>query len=162
MTEASSSGPAVVNFPGDTQILITREIDAPARLVYAAWTTPELIKQWWSGGRGEVTIAEVDLRAGGTWRHVVTVSDGSEVIFEGEYREIVPDERIVSTEMYEGMPEAGAVNTVTFDEKDGTTTVALLVQHANKEYRNKHIKSGMEAAMQEAMDHLEQVAVALG
>ena len=58
----TSSGTAVVTLPTDTQILITREFDAPSRLVYKAWTTPELIKRWWSGDRGEMTIAEVDLR----------------------------------------------------------------------------------------------------
>jgi hypothetical protein len=69
-------GTAVVTLPTDTQILITREFDAPKHLVYKAWTTPELIKRWWSGDRSEVTIAEVDLRVGGTWRYV-TRSDGS-------------------------------------------------------------------------------------
>src|SRR5450755_826465 len=116
MAAVASSGTAVVTLPADTQILITREFSAPRHLVYAAWTTPELIKRWWSGDRGEVTIAEVDLRAGGAWRFVITDSGGSEVVFHGEYREIVPDERIVATEMYEGSPEAGAVNTVMFDE----------------------------------------------
>jgi uncharacterized protein YndB with AHSA1/START domain len=160
-TESSSNDPAVVNFPGDTQILVTREFEAPRHLVYAAWTTPELIKQWWSGDRGEVTNAELDLRAGGTWRYVMTGSGGSEVVFHGEYREVVPDERIISTEMYEGMPEAGAVNTVMFDEKDGHTILTLLVQHANQEYRKEHINSGGEASMQAAMDRLEQVVVSL-
>jgi uncharacterized protein YndB with AHSA1/START domain len=161
MAEASSSGKATVEFPGDTQILVTRKFEAPSRLVYEAWTTPELIKQWWSGDRGEVTNAELDLRTGGTWRYVMTGSDGSEVVFHGEYREIVPAERIVSTEMYEGMPEAGAVNTVMFDEKDGHTTLTLLVQHVNQEYLKAHINSGVEASMQTAMDHLEQVVVSL-
>jgi len=160
-TESSSNDPAVVRFPGDTQILVTREFEAPSHLVYEAWTTPELIKRWWSGDRGEVTNAEVDLRAGGTWRYVMTDSGGSEVVFTGEYREIVPDERIVSTEMYEGMPEAGAVNTVTFDEKDGHTTLMLLVQHANQEYLQAHFDSGVEASMQAAMQRLEQVVVSL-
>lgn len=161
MAEAGSSGTAVVEFPGDTQILITRDFDAPCHLVYEAWTTPELIKRWWSGDRGEVTSAEVDLQAGGTWRYVITAPDGSEVIFHGKYREIIPAERIILTEMYKGMPDAGAVNTVMFEEKDDHTTVTLLVQHANLEYRNAHIKSGVEASMQAAMDHLEEVVVSL-
>ena len=161
MAEASSSGKTAVEFPGDTQILVTREFEAPSHLVYEAWTTPELVKRWWSGDRGEVTNAELDLRTGGTWRYVMTGSGGSEVVFHGEYREIVPDERIVSTEMYEGMPEAGAVNTVMFEEKDGRTTLTLIVQHVNQEYREAHINSGVEASMQSAMDHLEQVVGSL-
>jgi uncharacterized protein YndB with AHSA1/START domain len=161
MAAVTSSGTAVVTLPADTQILITREFGAPRHLVYQAWTTPELIKRWWSGDRGEVTIAEVDLRAGGAWRYVMTANGGFEVAFHGQYREIVPNERIVSTEIFEGMPEAEAVNTVTFTEKDGRTTVTVLVQHASKEHRDMHINSGMEGGLQEAMDHLEQVAVSL-
>ncbi len=161
MVAMTSSGTAVVTLPTDTQILITREFGAPKRLVYKAWTTPELIKRWWSGDRGEVTIAEVDLRVGGTWRYVMVANGGFEVAFHGEYREIVPNERIVSTEVYEGMPEGEAVNTLTFTEEDGRTTLTLLVQHSSQEHRDAHINSGMEGGMQEAMDHLEQVAVSL-
>ena len=100
----TSSGAATVTLPADDQILITREFDAPRHLVYRAWTTPELVKQWWHANRGEATIAEIDLRAGGAWRYVMVTDDGQEVGFHGEYREIVPNERIVSTEFYEGAP----------------------------------------------------------
>jgi len=158
----TSSGTAVVSLPTDTQVLITREFAAPRHLVYQAYTTPELIKRWWSGDRGEVTSAEVDLRVGGTWRYVMTANGGFEVAFHGEFQEIVPNERIVCTEIFEGMPGAGAVDTLTLTEKDGRTTLTLLVQHESKEHRDAHINSGMEGGMQEAMDHLEQVAVSLG
>ncbi len=157
----TSSGTATVTLPTDEQILITREFDAPKHLVYKAWTTPELVKRWWSGQRGEVTIAEIDLRVGGVWRHVMVANGGFEVAFHGEYREIVPNERIVSTEVYEGMPEEEALTTLTFTEVDGRTILTILVQHASKEDRDAHINSGMEAGMQEAMDLLEQVAVSL-
>jgi uncharacterized protein YndB with AHSA1/START domain len=160
----TSSGTATVTLPTDEQILITREFDAPKHLVYKAWTTPELVKRWWSGDRGEVTIAEIDLRVGGMWRYVMVASGGFEVAFHGEYREIVPNERIVSTEVYEGIPNAeaeAALNTLTLTEVDGRTTLSVLVEHPNKEGRDAHINSGMEAGMQEAMDHLEQVAVSL-
>jgi uncharacterized protein YndB with AHSA1/START domain len=121
----------------------------------------QLIKRWWSGDHGEVTIAEVDLRPGGTWRYVMTANGGFEVAFHGEYREIVPGERIVSTEIFESMPDAEAVVTTTFAEEDGRTTLAMLVQHATREQRDVHINSGMEDGMQESMDHLEQVANSL-
>src|ERR1017187_2791042 len=104
MTAATSSGTAVVSLPADTQILITREFNAPRHLVYQAWTTPELIKRWWSADRGAVTTAEVDLRAGGTWRYVMTANGGCEVAFPRESKEIFPAERIVPAEIYEGMP----------------------------------------------------------
>ncbi len=157
----TSSGKATVTLPEDEQILITREFDVPRHLVYRAWTTPALIKRWWSGNRGETTIAEIDLRVGGTWRCVMVTDDGFEVAFHGEYREIVPNERIVSTEVYEGMPGGEALNTVTFAEADGRTTLTMLVEHASKEARDAHMASGMEVGMQEAMDLLEQIAISL-
>jgi uncharacterized protein YndB with AHSA1/START domain len=168
MVAVTSSGTATVTLPTDEQILITREFDAPKHLVYKAWTTPELVKRWWSGERGEVTIAEIDLRVGGAWRYVMVADGGFEVAFHGEYREIVPNERIVTTEVYEGMaegeapPEAEApLNIVTFTEVDGRTTVTLLVQTTSKELRDTIINSGMEVGMQEQMDRLEQIAISL-
>jgi uncharacterized protein YndB with AHSA1/START domain len=160
----TSSGTATVTLPTDEQILITREFDAPKHLVFKAWTTPELVKRWWSAKRGEVTIAEIDLRVGGRWRYVMVTDGGFEVGFHGEYREIVPNERIVSTEVYEGLPEGveeEALNTLTLTEADGRTTLTILVQHSSKEHRDAHIDSGMEAGMQDAMDLLEEVAISL-
>ena len=157
----TSSGTAKVTLPTDEQILITREFDAPKDLVYKAFTTPELVKRWWSANRGEVTVAEIDLQVGGKWSYVMVADGGFEVAFHGEYREIVPNERIVSTEVYEGMPEGEALNTVTFTEADGRTTLTVLVQHTSKEARDAHINSGMETGMQEGMDLLEQIAVSL-
>jgi uncharacterized protein YndB with AHSA1/START domain len=164
MVAMTSSGTAVVTLPTDTQILITREFDAPKHLVYRAYTTPDLIKRWWSGDRGDVTIADVDLRIGGRWRYVLTANGGFEVGFHGEYREIVPNQRIVCTEIYEGAPEAeatAATVTHTFSEKEGRTTLTILMQCPSREVRDAIINSGMEGGMQEAMDHLEQVAISL-
>src|SRR5689334_11704654 len=146
MVAVASKHTAVVTLPTDTQILITREFDAPRHLVYQAWITPELIKRWWSAKRGKVTVADVDLRVGGKWRWVMVTDDGFEVAFHGEYRELIPNERIVSTEVYEGMPEADAeaLNTLTLNEKDRRTTLTLLVQHKSQEHRDAHINSGME------------------
>jgi uncharacterized protein YndB with AHSA1/START domain len=158
----TSSGTATVTLPTDEQILITREFDAPKHLVYEAWTTPELVKRWWSGQRGKVTIAEIDLRVGGTWRYVMVANEGFEVAFHGEFREIVPNERIVSTEVYEGVPDGeGTLNTLTLTEVDGRTTLTIVVQAPSRDVRDAIIDSGMEAGMQEAMDLLEQVAISL-
>ena len=158
---AVSSGTAKVTLPTDEQILITREFDAPKELVYKAWTTPELVKRWWHANRGEMTTCEIDLRVGGGWRYVMVTPDGFEVGFHGEYREIVPNERLVSTEVYEGMPDGEALDTLTLTEVDGRTTLEILVEHSSKEHRDAHIASGMEDGMQDAMDLLEQVAVSL-
>jgi uncharacterized protein YndB with AHSA1/START domain len=161
METVTGSRTATVTLPTDEQILITREFDAPKHLVYKAWTTPELVKRWWSARRGAVTIAEIDLRVGGKWRYVMIASEGFEVGFHGEYREIVPDERLVSTEVYEGMPDGEALDTLTLTESDGRTTLTLLVEHSCKEHRDAHINSGMEDGLQDALDLLEQVAVSL-
>ena len=165
MVAMTSKGSATVTLPTDEQILITREFDAPKHLVYKAWTTPELVRRWWSGERGEMTIAEIDLRVGGTWRYVMVAGGDLEVGFHGEFREIVPNERIVSTEVFEGVPGVPggeALNTLTLTEADGRTTLSVLVEHKTKEERDGHINSGMEGGMQESMDRLEQVAVSLG
>jgi uncharacterized protein YndB with AHSA1/START domain len=167
MTMTSSGTPhrggqaATVTLPADEQILITREFDAPKDLVYKAFTTPELVSRWWTAKRGEMTTCEIDLQVGGKWRYVMQLPDGMEVGFHGEYREIVPNERIVSTEEFEGMPGEASVNTATFTEEDGRTTLEILVQHKSKATRDAHIESGMEDGLQDAMDLLEEVAVSL-
>ena len=162
---ATSSGSANLTLPSDTEILITREFDAPKRLVYRAYTTPELIERWWSARRGAVRSVEVDLRVGGKWRYVMDTEGGREVAFHGEYREIVPDERLVTTEVYEGVPapEPGdeALNYVTFTESDGRSTLEILMKTPTKEVRDMIIASGMEDGLQDALDLLEEVAVSL-
>ena len=163
MATVSSSGAAKVTLPTDEQILITREFDAPRHLVYKAWTTPELVRRWWHANRGEVTVVEIDLRVGGAWRYAMIACDGTEVGFHGEYRELVPDERIVSTESFEGAPGAEpAINTLTLSESGGRTTLTLLVEHACQEDRDGHVNSGMEHGLQDALDLLERLAISLG
>lgn len=163
----TNSGAAKVTLPSDTQILVTREFDAPRELVYRAWTTPELVRRWWSGRRGEMTVADIDLRVGGRWRYVMIASGGFEVAFHGEFRELVPNERIVTTEVYEmpdaepPAPEDEPLNTITFSETGGRTTLTLLVDTSSKELRDTIIDSGMEGGMQEGMDLLEEVAASL-
>jgi uncharacterized protein YndB with AHSA1/START domain len=163
----TSSRTAALTLPTDEQILITREFDAPRNLVYKAWTTPELVRRWWHAKRGEVTVCEIDLRVGGQWRYVMVADNGMEVGFHGEYQELVPNERIVSTEIYEGLPEGVSeedgttINTATFEEESGRTKVTLLIQAANKVSRDAIIDSGMEDGLQDALDLLEEVAQSL-
>jgi uncharacterized protein YndB with AHSA1/START domain len=163
MESVTSSGTAKVTLPADEEILITREFDAPRHLVYTAWTTPELVMRWWSGHRGEMKLADIDLRVGGMWRYVMIAQGGFEVAFHGEFREIVPNERIVTTEVFEGMPDAGdpAVDTVTFTEAGGRTTLELLMRVSSQEMRDMILETGMETGMQEQMDVLEEVANSL-
>ena len=152
---------ATVTLPTDEQILITREFDAPPHLVYKAWTTPELVMRWWSGHRGEMTSAEIDLRVGGMWRYVMVAKGGFEVAFHGQYREIVPNERIINTEVYEAMPEGEAIDTVTFATAGGGTMLTLLAELPDKASRDAVIESGMEVGMQEQMELLEEIAISL-
>ena len=165
MTAVPTSGTATITLPTDDQILVTREFDAPPHLVYKAWTTPELVKRWWAGKRGEVTSVEIDLREGGSWRYVMIAHGGYEVAFHGEFREIAPNERIVSTEIYEGMPDGDSpptLNVITFTElDDGRTRLEMLTQCPSKEIRDVIIDSGMEGGMQEGMDILEEIAIEL-
>jgi uncharacterized protein YndB with AHSA1/START domain len=159
-----TSGTATVTTPTDEQILITRDLGAPKHLVWRAWTTPELVRRWWSGGRGEMTYVEIDLRVGGTWRYVMLAHGDVEIAFHGTYREIVPEERIVTTEVFEGMPgpsEDAVIDVVTFTEQDGRTRLELLVRAVSKEIRDAILASGMEGGMQDQMDDLEELAISL-
>jgi uncharacterized protein YndB with AHSA1/START domain len=158
---------ATLTLPAEDQILITRQFDAPRHLVYKAWTTPELVARWWTAKRGTAKEMEIDLRVGGHWRYAMDTDDG-QVAFHGTYREVVPDERLVTTEVYEGAPgipeeaEANAtVNTATFAEEGGGTTVTILIQCPSPEIREAIVASGMEDGLQDALDLLEGVAQGL-
>jgi uncharacterized protein YndB with AHSA1/START domain len=162
-----TTNPATITLPTDEQILITCHIPGPRHLVYKAWTTPELVQRWWAGDRGTMTTVEIDLRTGGRWRYVLN-ANGHEVAFHGEYREIVPDTRIVTTEVFEMPgaelpPELEPINTITFtDAEDGTgTIVRILGQTANKDMRDMILNSGMESGMQEQFVHLADVVTSL-
>jgi uncharacterized protein YndB with AHSA1/START domain len=161
MQMTSPSATAKVTLPTDEQILVSREFDAPPHLVYRAWTTPELVKRWWSGLRGEMTLAQIDLRVGGAWRYVMIAAGGHEVAFHGEYREIVPDERIVATEIYEGpWPQGGdpAVTTVTFTPiGGGRTRLEQLMQVADRDERDAILATGMENGIHEQLDRLDEL-----
>jgi uncharacterized protein YndB with AHSA1/START domain len=149
-------GSAVITLPSDTEILITRAFDAPAELIFKAFTTPELVRQWWGFETSEWLVCEIDLRVGGQWRYVIREPD-MEVGFHGEYHEIDGPHRLVSTEVYEGFPDAGSLNIMTLDEVDGVTTMTTLVQHETQEHRDMQLASGMESGMQVSYDRMEDL-----
>ena len=157
----TGSAKTKVTLPSDEQILITREFAAPAALVWRAYTTPELVRRWWSGRQGQMTVAEIDLRVGGAWRYVMVAEGGHEVAFHGEYREVVPHERLVSTEVFEAMPEGEALTTATFTAEGGRTTLALLMDMGSREARDGILQSGMETGVQEQMELLDELLAAL-
>jgi len=151
------SGSAVVTLPSDKEILITREFDAPAELLYEVWTTPEHIRNWWGWDTDEMTVCEFDLRVGGKWRFVAQNPRYGEVGFHGECLEIDRPHRLVSTEIFEGYPDEQAVNTLTLVERDGVTTMTVLVLHETKEGRDAHINSGMESGLQHSLDRVDVI-----
>lgn len=154
---ATARHSAVVTLPTETQILITREFDAPPHLVYKVFTTPELIRRWWHAKRGEVTDIQIDLREGGHWRYAMIAHGEFEVAFHGEFREVVPNERLVRTEIFEGMPDAPALSTATFAASGGGTLLTILVEHERQEHRDAHIESGMEDGLQDALDLADEL-----
>ncbi len=159
----TSNGSATVTLPSDTQILITREFDAAPHLVFRVWSTPELVQKWWAGKRGTTTTVEMDFRVGGAWRYVLISNNGDEVAFHGEYREIVPDQRVVWTEHFEGpWPEGEpVVNTLTLTERDGGTILELLSDCPDQDVRDMIVNSGMETGVQEQMVIIAELAAAL-
>jgi uncharacterized protein YndB with AHSA1/START domain len=160
---ATTKGTAKVTLPTDLEILITREFNAPKALVWRAYTEPELVERWWAGDKGRMTSAEIDLRVGGGWRYVMEAGE-YEVAFHGEYREIQAPDRLVYTEVFEGLPDPDAhigLITVTLAETDGRTLMRMRCEYGDQETRDAVVASGMEEGMQASLDHLETVAASL-
>jgi uncharacterized protein YndB with AHSA1/START domain len=167
MTNAATDrhGSATITLSSDTEYVITRVFDAPAELIFEAYTTPELVQRWYGYDTVEWVVCDVDLRVGGRWRWVFKHGE-LEVGFHGEYREIDRPTRLVFTEMFEGVPDpdpdAYPVNTLTLDEVDGVTTMTVLVQHTTREERDMVLATGMEGGMQISYDRLEDLVRGLG
>jgi uncharacterized protein YndB with AHSA1/START domain len=157
-----SSGKLKVTLPSDTEILLSRVFDAPRHLVFETMTKPEYVRRWWCCMDGyTMPVCEIDFRVGGKWRYVMVATDGSEVGFNGEYKEIVPAQRIVQTEIFEPFPDSPSLCTMTLEERDGKTYYQTLVKHTSKEARDMHVQSGMEVGAGIALDRLEEIAQSL-
>ncbi len=154
---ATRHGSAEVTLPSDREILITRTFDAPRALVWEAMTQPRHLLRWWGPDWCPLVACDVDLRVGGSWRYVSRDIDGNELGWHGTYQEIDPPQRIVSTEVFEGFPDAESMNTMTLVDDDGVTTLRTLVLHATQEYRDGHIASGMEHGMQITFNRLDDL-----
>ncbi len=151
-----------LELPSDTEILITRSFQAPARIVFEAVTRPEHIRRWWAPkSRGEMTKCAVDLRVGGEWRFAMRTNHGMEVEFYGTYREIDAGTRIVQTEIFAPFPDVVAVVTLTLTERDGCTTLTSRSVYPSKEIRDQVIGSGMEDGMRESYRQLTDVVASL-
>ena len=144
MATANRVGVTAFATPTDREFVITRVLDAPRRLVFEAWTDPEHLPHWLLGPEGwTMPVCEIDLRPGGVWRFVWRHADGNEMEMRGVYREIVPPERLVSTESWGGdWPET--LNTLVFSEEDGKTTLTCTVLYPSKEARDAGAQDGDE------------------
>ncbi len=142
--------------PDQPTLVIKRVFNAPRKLVFEAWTKPEHVRRWYGLQSMTMPVCEIDLRVGGRWRYVISTSNGEEYGFSGEYREIVPGERLIYTEGYEAMPGTDYLVTTTFDEKDGKTTLTSHLLYKTKEHRDGHIASGMEPGVIETYARLDE------
>jgi uncharacterized protein YndB with AHSA1/START domain len=146
-----------VTLPSDREILITRSFDAPREAVFEAMTDPDLIPRWW-GPRAYKTIVEkMDVRPGGAWRFLNRTPDGTDYGFSGEYREVVPPERLVYTFIVDGMPPGDGFVEVTLVERDGVTEMRDRSVFDSVEARDAVLQSGMEAGARETMDRLAEL-----
>src|SRR5262245_12615045 len=158
---ATHRAATILTTPSDREIVITRVVDAPRRLVFEAYTNPEHVPNWMTGPAGWIMpVCEIDLRPGGSWRFVWRRSDGTEMAMRGMYREIVPPERLVSIESWgEDWPET--VNTLLLSEESGKTTITNQLLFPSKEARDTALKTGMQEGLSESFNHLAEYLATL-
>lgn len=147
--------------PGEPLFVVTRRFNAPARLVWEAWTKPEYMKRWYGNSCCTLEVCEMDVRPGGAWRRVLRMDNGAQIGFHGVYREVEFPTRVVFTEVFDPVPDHPSVVTVTMTERDGKTFVRVEQLHDSVESRDAHIASGMEAGMRETLDRLDAFVSAL-
>ena len=148
---------ANISMPSDRELVITREFNAPAALLYEVLTQPEHVHQWYGPRAMKLLSCEMDVQVGGRWRYVIQGPDGSQHGFSGEYKELVPGQRIVSTEGYEGMPGTDYIATLTLTERGGKTLLTNHLLYKMKAHRDGHVASGMEGGMNETYDRLDEL-----
>jgi uncharacterized protein YndB with AHSA1/START domain len=154
---------------GDREIVITRTFNGPARILFDAWTRPELVRRWWAPESRRVSMVgcDADVRAGGHYRYVLRLHNGNQFAFSGTYIEVTPPTRLVYTQIFE--PTAAGANpgddavtvTVTFEERDGKTHLVSRSLCPTPDVRNAIIASGMEHGMRETMDLLDELVASL-
>jgi len=156
-------GKLQVSTPSDRELAMTRVFDAPRSMVFDAWTKPELLKRWLGVfGSWTFAVCEVDLRVGGKYRFVWRGKDGNEMAMGGVYREIVRPERIVCTEKFDDpWYEGDAIDTTTFVERAGKTTMTTTVLYGSKEIRDAVLKTPMESGVAKSYDKLAELLAAV-
>jgi uncharacterized protein YndB with AHSA1/START domain len=158
---AKSNAATTLTTPSDREIIVTRVVAAPRRLVFEAFTNPEHLPHWMLGPDGwTMPVCEIDLRPGGAWHFVWRSADGTEMSMRGLYKEVVPPERLVSTESWgEQWPET--LNTLLLSEQDGKTTISQQVRYASKAARDAALKTGMLEGMTTSYNRLAEYLATL-
>jgi uncharacterized protein YndB with AHSA1/START domain len=157
MSKLDVAGKSLVTTPTEREIHIERVLDAPRDRVFAAYTDPELIPQWWGPRRTTTVVEELDARTGGGWRFLMRDEDGSEIVFRGIFREVTAPERIVQTFEWDGMPGYVSVETANFEDLgDRTRIVSTSIFHTPEE-RDGMLESGMETGMNETFARLDEL-----
>ena len=156
MVAANKGNALTVTMPSDREIVLTRVVDAPRRLVFEAYTNPKHVPQWMLGPEGwTMPVCEIDLRVGGEWHFVWRKANGTEMGMRGVYREIQPPERLVHTEKW-GSEWPETINTLVLTEKEGRTTIAQTVLFPSKDARDAAAKTGMNEGAAQSMDRLAE------
>ena len=158
---AASKFDLTITKVSDTELLITREFDAPRELVFKAMTDPAFVARWWGPRKYRTVVDTMDVRPGGKWRMRNIGADGDEHAFRGEFREITRPERIVWTFEYEPLPGHISVETMTLTERDGRTLLTVRDQFASKEDLDGMVNSGMESGARESYERLDEVLAEL-
>ena len=151
-----NTGTLQVTTPTDREIMLTRVFDAPRRMVWDAFTKPELLKRWFGPRGWSLVVCEVDLRVGGGFRFVLRGPDGRDLGMRGVYREIAAPDRSVHMESFDDYPGESQVTAI-FVEKDGKTTMTATVLYPSKEVRDIVIQTGMEHGAAESYDKLAEL-----
>jgi uncharacterized protein YndB with AHSA1/START domain len=160
-TTTRQVGKMTVRIISDLEVELTREFNAPRRLVFEALSKPEHITRWWGKRDAPMVQCEMDFRPGGHYRFVIRKEKGQEYVFRGEYREIAPPERIVQTFEVEGLPGSISFETLTLTEHDGRTTLGTRSRMESIDARDAMLRSGMEAGAAETYDRLEELLAEL-
>jgi len=156
MTTTHRVNATTFSTPSDQEILMTRVVDAPRRLVFAAHTDPKHLPHWMLGPEGwSMPVCEIDLRPGGAWRFVWRRSDGSEMEMRGVYQEVVPPERLVCTESW-GADWPETLNTLILSEQAGKTTITQRMRYPSQEARDAALQTGMREGMSESYDRMAE------
>ena len=156
MASTDRVGSTAFATPSDRGLVMTRVVDAPRRLVWEAWTSPEHLPHWMLGPPGwTMPVCEIDLRPGGAWHFVWRHADGRAMAMRGVSREVVPPERLVSTESWGGdWPET--INTLVLTEEEGKTTITQTVLYPSKEARDAALGTGMKAGVSLSFGRLDE------